>query len=304
MTQATAAPATAPVPSFLPEGSFARYAALSWDRAAYGDVAQKGRQRKIIRMISRAPDAPVRVQHHFQLGSIESSSGNGPLLHAHDYPEIFIPVRSGYRVEYGAGGHLSAVLGLYDAFSLPLFVPRRFEATEAAPRESQMLSIFDTTMQDARKGIFVSPEVAAVNRAAGLPQDFEISGDLKDISCNEAEARYIARFASLKVESEGGLRVRRLVAAEDARAALRTQHSIGVDFVEVEPGKPSDTYRSECREVFIALEGQPQIIWNERAVAMERLDVFSVDPIADRAVGAMGNTPALLLRIRDLTNPN
>src|SRR5206468_9025220 len=169
MTQTTT---PAPVPAFLPEGSFARYAALDWDRGAYSDVSTEGRRRKIIRMISRAPNAPVRVKHNFQIGSIDSSAGNGPTLHAHDYPEVFIPIRSGYYVDYGNGGRHRARLGTYDAFSLPLNVLRKFEAVEVAPRESQMLSLFDTTLEDAKKGIKVTAEIAAADAAAGLPQDF------------------------------------------------------------------------------------------------------------------------------------
>jgi quercetin dioxygenase-like cupin family protein len=297
----TASPAA--VPQFLPPGSFARYAALDWDRAAYADVTEEGRRRKIIRMISRAPDAPVRVRHNFQIGSIDSSAGNGPTLHAHDYPEIFMPVRSGYFVDYGASGRHRARLETYDAFSLPLNVLRKFEAVEVAPRESQMLSLFDTALDDAKQGIKVSPEVAAADAAAGLSQGLEVSSDLADISAEEAEAKHIARFRDLKVEETGGLRLRRLIASADARAALRTPHNIAVDFIEVAPGQLSDAWRSDCREVFVALEGQPQVLWNDKPVAMERLDVFSIAPEAQRAIGAAGGTRALLLRVRDLTNP-
>ena len=301
MTQApTNSPA--PVPAFLPEGSFARYATLDWDRGAYGDVSVEGRRRKIIRMISRAPNAPVRVKHNFQIGSIDSSAGNGPTLHAHEYPEVFIPVRSAYFVDYGSNGHHRARLGTYDAFSLPLNVLRKFEAEEVAPRESQMLSLFDTTLEDAKKGIKVTKEIAAADAAAGLPQDFSISDDLVDFSTEEAEARHIARFANLKVEETGGLLLRRLIATNDPRAALRTPHDFQVDFIEVQAGKLSDAWRSDCREVFVALEGQPQVLWNDKPVGMERLDVFSVAPDAQRAIGAAGNTRALLLRIRDLSN--
>lgn len=293
-----------PVPDFLPDGSFARYAGLDWDRAAYADVSEEGRRRKIIRMISRSPDAPVRARHNFQIGSIDSSAGNGPTLHAHDYPEIFIPIRSGYYVDFGNAGRHRARLGTYDAFSLPLNVLRKFEAVEVAPSESQMLSVFDTPLDDAKSGIKISPDVAAADAAAGLKQEFEISDDLVDFSPEEAEAKHIARFADLKVEEVAGLRLRRLVASGDPRAALRTPHRIEVDFVEVAAGQLSGSYRSDCREVFVALEGQPQVLWNDRPVAMERLDVFSIAPDADRAIGATGDARALLLRIRDLTNPN
>jgi hypothetical protein len=300
MTHATT---ISPVPAFLPEGSFARYSALDWDRGAYSDVSAEGRRRKIIRMISRAPNAPVQVKHNFQIGSIDSSAGNGPTLHAHDYPEIFIPVRSGYFVDYGNGGRHRARLGTYDAFSLPLNVLRKFEATEVAPRESQMLSLFDTTLEDAKKGIKVTPEIAAADAAAGLPLDFSISTDLVDFTPEEAEAKHIARFANLKIEEAGGLLLRRLIASGDPRAALRTPHKFEVDFIEVPAGKLSDGYHGKCREVFVALEGQPHVLWNDKPVAMERLDVFSVAPDAQRAIGAAGNSRALLLRVRDLTNP-
>jgi len=35
------------IPEFLPAGSFARYAELDWDRAAYNDVNEEGRRRKL-----------------------------------------------------------------------------------------------------------------------------------------------------------------------------------------------------------------------------------------------------------------
>lgn len=298
----TATPDRLAVPAFLPSGAFARHAALDWDRAAYSDVSEAGRRRKIIRMISRAPDAPVRVRHNFQIGSIDSSSGNGPTLHAHDYPEIFIPVRSSYFVDYGHEGRHRARLDTYDAFSLPLNVLRKFEAYEHAPRESQMLSIFDTTLDDARKGIKVTPETAAADAAAGLPLDFDVSTDLADIAPEEVEGRHIARFSDLRVEQAEGLVLRRLIATADPRAPLRTPHSIEVDFLEVAAGQQSEPRRSDCREVLVALEGQPVVLWNGQPVGMQRLDVFSIGSAEQRAIRAAGGTRSLLLRVRDITN--
>jgi len=300
---AEATPTSQPVPDFLPEGSFARYASLDWDRGAYSDVSEEGRRRKIIRMISRAPNAPVRVRHNFQVGSIDSSSGNGPTLHAHDYPEIFIPIRSGYFVDFGHEGRHRARLDTYDAFSLPLNVLRKFEATEHAPRESQMLSLFDTTLEDARKGIKVTAAIAAADAAAGLPLDFDVADDLVDSSPEEVEQKHIARFADLRAEPEQGLLRRRLIATNDPRAALRTPHTIEVDFLEVPAGQQSDTVAgSDCREVFVALEGNPVVLWNDRPVPMERLDVFSIGPAESRSIRAASDARALLLRIRDTTN--
>jgi mannose-6-phosphate isomerase-like protein (cupin superfamily) len=130
----------------------------------------------------------------------------------------------------------------------------------------------------------------------------DVMEDMKDISSEEVEANHIARFLNLKVESVDGMRLRRLIGANDGDAALRTPHTIGVDFIEVEPGTQSEAYESDCREVYVALEGQPTILWSDRPVEMERLDVFSVAPRMKRAIAASGNSPALLLRVRDLTN--
>jgi hypothetical protein len=295
--------APSPIPPFLPPGSFARFSTLDWDRAAYADVTEEGRRRKIIRVISRAPTSPIQVRHNFQIGTIDSSRGNGPTLHAHDYPEIFIPVRTGYTVTYGRHGQHAARLGVYDAFSLPLNVLRKFEAMDEAPAESQMLSIFDTALDDARHGITISPEVAAADAAAGYPQDFQVSEDTLDIDPQEVDAKYIARYADLAVEVEDGIRIRRLVAAGDPRAALRTPHSIELDYLEVGPGDSGVPYRAGSREVFIALEGSPQVLWNDRPVAMERMDMLSVAPEVLRTVAAEGSARSLLLRIRDKTNP-
>lgn len=291
------------MPTFPPPGSFARHANLDWDRQAYSDVNHEGRQRRIIRMISRAENAPIQIQHNFQIGSIDSSKGNGPALHAHDYPEIFIPIRSGFFVDYGITGQHRARLDTYDAYSIPLNVLRKFEAFEQAPKESQMLSIFDTPLDDARAGIKVSPEVAAADAAAGLPQDFEVSEDLVDARPDEVEAKHIARFKDLQVEHERGLLLRRLVSSRNPRAALKTAHNIEVDFLELPAGSQSEAWRSDCREVFVPLEGQPQVLWDGHEIDMERLDVLSVDPSASRSLRATGTETALLLRIRDLTNP-
>jgi len=62
------------------------------------------------------------------------------------------------------------------------------------------------------------------------------------------------------------------------------------------------TWDSDCREVFLPLEGEPQILWNDQPVAMQRLDVLSVAPSVKRAIVAPNDACALLLRIRDLTN--
>lgn len=297
-------PSTSNLYDFLPSGSFARYATLEWDRGAYADVNSQGRHRKIIRMISRAPDTPVSIMHNFQIGSIESSAGNGPTLHAHDYPEIFIPIRSDYWVDYGRDGRNRARLGTYDTFSLPLNVLRTFEAVEEAPRESQMLSLFDTQLQDAKTGIKVTPEIAAADRALGVDQGFEVSQNLLDISVEEAESRYIARFANLNVENIDGMLLRRLIGSDSSRAALRTPHNIEVDFIEVPAGQGTKAYASNCREVYVALEGPAHIDWRGKPVVMDRLDVFSVEAKAMRSINAEKNRRALLLRIRDLTNPH
>jgi len=132
--------------------------------------------------------------------ALSSSRGNGPALHAHDYPEIFIPIRSSFFVDYGKSGQHRVELGVYDAFSLPLNVLRKFEAFETAPQESQMLSIFDTAMDDARAGIKISPEVAAADAAAGMPQEFAVSDDLVDATPEQVQAKHIARFHALQAE--------------------------------------------------------------------------------------------------------
>jgi len=285
-----------------PPGSFARYSTLDWDRQAYADVNHEGRRRRIIRMISRAPDAPIQARHNFQIGSIDSSKGNGPTLHAHDYPEIFIPIRSGFFVDYGITGQHRARLNTYDAYSIPLNVLRKFEAFEESPQESQMLSIFDTPMDDARTGIKVSAEVAAADEKAGMPQDFEISDDLVDADPQEVEARHIARFKDLAVERHHGLLLRRLISSGNPRAALRTQHNIEVDYLELPAGTRSEEWSSDCREVLVPLEGDLRVFWDGQPIDMERLDVLSIAPSAARSIEATGNESALLLRVRDLSN--
>ena len=297
-----ARPPHSPVPSFLPAGSFARYSTLDWDRAAYNDVNEEGRKRKIIRPINRTPQSPIKVIHHFQIGTINSSAGNGPTLHAHDYPEIFIPVHSSFRVGYGPRGEKSAQLGLYDTFSIPVNVMRYFEATEVAPRESQMLSIFDTDRMDARDGITITSEIAAQDQAQGLDQGYEINDASEDPSPESIESDHVARFALLPVWPEQGMLVRHVISSTNPRARLRTRHTIEVDFLEVPAGSNSDTYASPCREVFVPIEGVSDVLWDGQAIDMERLDVMTVAPGVARSIQSRGDARTLMLRIRDTTN--
>ena len=291
-----------PEPHFLPAGSFARYASLDWDRAAYNDVTQEGRKRKIIRPINRTPESPIKVLHNFQIGTINSSAGNGPTLHAHDYPEIFIPVQSGFRVAHGPRGEHNVHLGLYDVFPIPLNVMRYFEAKEIAPLESQMLSIFDTARMDAREGITITSEIAALDKAQGLDQGYAINDNSESPSPELIEQIHVARFAQLPLQHAQGMLIRHVISSTNPLARLRTQHTIEVDFLELPAGSQSETYSSACREVFVPIEGAPDLFWNQQAIDLERLDVLTVAPGVQRSLAAKGQHRALLLRIRDTTN--
>jgi hypothetical protein len=291
------------IPEFLPAGSFARYAELDWDRAAYNDVNEEGRRRKIIRTINRTDKSPISVVHNFQIGTINSSSGNGPTLHAHDYPEIFIPVQSGYRVDYGPKGQHSAELGLYDTYSIPLNVMRQFEALESFLNESQMISIFDTSRNDAREGITITSEIAALDKAQGQDQGYLINDESDDVSPEVVQVRHIARFKDLKIFEKQGMKVRHVISSLNPSASLREIHTIEVDFLELSPGSISQTYESNCREVFVSLEGEPSMRWNGKLISLNRLDTISVAANDLRQIQAAPDAPALLLRIRDTTNP-
>jgi len=290
--------------SFLPAGSFARFAEIDWDADEFADGTAEGRRRKVKRIIKRSATAPINIRHNFVLGTLDSAAGNTPPLHAHDHPEIFIPVCAGYRISYGTDARNSVDLGLYDAISVPQHVLRLFESTEQDGRESQMLSIFDTNLENFHEGITVTPELRAYEISAGIPYhpDEQVSTAMVDIDPHELNDKYVARYAELSIEQQGDLRIRRLIAAADSRAALRTPHNIAVDYIEVPAGKSSQAYQSDCREVFIALEGQTQIIWNDNPIAMERLDILTVAPSDRRVIAAAGAGAALMLRIRDLTN--
>jgi mannose-6-phosphate isomerase-like protein (cupin superfamily) len=193
-------------------------------------------------------------------------------------------------------------LGLYDTFSIPINVMRLFEANEVAPRESQMLSIFDTDRMDARDGITITSEIAAMDKAQGLDQGYEINDASDDPSPEKIEKDHVARFALLPIWPEQGMFVRYVISSTNPRARLRTRHTIEVDFLEVPAGSQSDTYVSACREVFVPIEGRTDLRWNGQIVDMERLDVLTVAPGVERSIQARGDGRTLMLRIRDTTN--
>lgn len=90
-----------------------------------------------------AQNAAIKINEGFNLGFVEASPGNGPMMHNHDTNETFMPFTGRWRCSWEVDGHVESFeLGPRDAISFPAGVNRRFEnITYEEPDETHWLLV-------------------------------------------------------------------------------------------------------------------------------------------------------------------
>src|SRR3546814_666000 len=131
-----------------------RHAELQEDTEAYPDVMEPARRRSISHVLGQHPKAVLRDSHKFHLDYLVSGAATEPPLHSHDYSEIFMVLRGGYRFFWGNHAEHHVDLGPLDMFSVPPKVMRKFHSNREQP--GMLLAIFDTTLRDPDDGIVIS----------------------------------------------------------------------------------------------------------------------------------------------------
>lgn len=148
----------------------ARFAELACDPNAFVDRSDPSRRLRIRWPISpghRAAPAGIAAPHGFHLSFVETRAGNSPVVHAHEFREVFMPVRGTYRIYFNKDCVDYVELGPLDVFSVPPLLWRRVEQ-QGAPGEEGLLMVIYDAVDDPNGGTFVPQEVVDADRARGI----------------------------------------------------------------------------------------------------------------------------------------
>lgn len=148
----------------------AYYRDLRVDPNAFVDKSDPTRRLPIKYVIStdhKAAPAGISTPHSFHLCFIESRAGNSPVIHAHTYREIFMPLKGTYRIYFNKDPEQHVELGPYDTFSVPPLLWRRVEQ-QGEPGTPGMIMVMYDGVDDPNTGIFVPQDVIDADRARGL----------------------------------------------------------------------------------------------------------------------------------------
>lgn len=148
----------------------ALYRDLQVDPNAFVDKDDPTKRLPIKYVIStdnKAAPAGISTPHSFHIAFIESKAGNSPVIHAHEYREIFMPLKGRYRIYYNRDPEEFVELGPYDTFSVPPLLWRRVEQQGERGEPGMVMVIYDN-VADPNQGIFVPQEVIDADRATGI----------------------------------------------------------------------------------------------------------------------------------------
>lgn len=153
------------------------YRDLVVDPNAFVDKSDPTKRLPIKYVISsdnRAAPAGISTKHSFHLCFIESKAGNSPVIHQHEYREIFMPLKGTYRIFFNKDPEEFVELKPYDTFSVPPRLWRRVEQQGEPGTQGMIMVIFDN-VEDPNKGIFVPQEVVDADRASGFDPYAKVS---------------------------------------------------------------------------------------------------------------------------------
>lgn len=162
---------TAVDPAVVERDYVARFDELTEDPAIFEEDRKGSGARRHFHVISGdgvLPTAKIRTPHHFHVSYVELPPGNMVRLHAHDVPEVFIPMTGTFELLYGGAAEHSVVLRPLDTFSVPVGVMRTFR--NIGPTTAIIMVIYDSP-GDVLGKIFYDPE-----RADDIRRTFGASG--------------------------------------------------------------------------------------------------------------------------------
>jgi len=146
------------------------YRDLQVDPNAFVDKANPSKRLPIKYVIStdnKAAPAGIATPHSFHMCFIESRAGNSPVIHAHTYREIFMPIKGVYRIYFNKDPEDYVELGPFDTFSVPPMLWRRVEQ-QGEPGTQGMIMVMYDDVEDPNTGIFVPQEVIDADISSGI----------------------------------------------------------------------------------------------------------------------------------------
>lgn len=117
-------------PQEMEEKYIARFRDLVDDNEIFADIKEPEGQRRHFHVISHnnhLGPAKITTPHHFHMSYLEVPPGSQANLHAHDAPEIFIPITGRFAFFYGDNADNSVELDPLDVISLPEKLMRTFK---------------------------------------------------------------------------------------------------------------------------------------------------------------------------------
>ena len=122
----------------------------------------------VISTDSKAGPAGIETPHRFHMCFIESKVGNSPVIHAHEYREVFMPIRGRYAIYFNENSDERVELGPLDCFSVPPYLWRRVEQIPDGDNTMNgMIMVIYDDVEDPNTGIFVPQSVLDADKAAG-----------------------------------------------------------------------------------------------------------------------------------------
>ena len=274
-----------------------RYASLEEDTEAYPDVMDDARRREISHVLGQHPKAVLRNQHKFHVGFLTSGANAEPPLHAHDYSEIFMVLKGGYRFFWGNHAEHHVDLGPLDMFAVPPKVMRKFHSNREQP--GTIMVIFDTILADPDDGIVISQ--ALIDEEGGAEKYAKFHHGWGESIDEKGIQPYIARIADLSSKAPKGGGIVPLIAAGHPDAGISTPHEVTAQFLfvngalEIEP--------TGFTEVFIPVKGSCSLAIDDLAEHLEPLDTLSAEGGGPRHISAEDDAQVVVLRIID-TRPD
>lgn len=124
--------------------------------------------------VDAAANASIEIAEGFNLGFVEATPGNGPMMHNHDTNETFMALTGRWRVSWEVDGSVEHFdLERHDVISIPPGVQRRFEnITHEEPGKTHLLCV--VIAGDHPQAEF-SPEAQAELRAKGYIDEHGIA---------------------------------------------------------------------------------------------------------------------------------
>lgn len=147
----------------------ALYADLRVDPNAFvnKDTGERLPIKWVISTDHKAAPAGIATAHSFHMSFIESAAGDSPVIHAHAYREIFMPIKGRYRIYFNRNSENFVELGPCDTFSVPPMLWRRVEQVGEKGSRGMILVMYDN-VEDPNRGLFVPQEIIDADNARGI----------------------------------------------------------------------------------------------------------------------------------------